>query len=82
MQIKDLLNKEYKVKTDNYADFQLLGKEIQDYCKLKFFPIFLFLNYNHILIKDAFLIIKKTDKHDIRYLTGIIKKLNDNQRTK
>lgn len=61
---------------DNLQEFQLLGKEIQVWCELKKFPISLFMTYNHDKIKEGFKRIQKTEVHSIKYLVGIIKKLD------
>jgi len=74
--IKDLIQyPEIKKPKDNRAEFQELGKEIQDWCRLPKFPISLFMIYNHDQIKEAFRRIQKTEVHSIKYLVGIIKNL-------
>ncbi len=60
---------------DNRQEFQLLGKEIQEWCELPKFPISLFLNFNHDKIKEGFKRIQKTEVHSIKYLVGIIRNL-------
>lgn len=54
-------------------EFQLVGKEITDYCNQSAYHLFSI--YNHQKIKDAFEIIKKRNVHSLKYLVGVIKKL-------
>lgn len=54
-------------------DFQLIGKEISDWCGKPCY--FLFSQYHHEKIKDAFQMVQKRDNHSVSYLIGIIKNL-------
>lgn len=73
--INNLFNEIIGTTKDNYHEYQELGKEIQTWCRLKKFPISLFMNYNHERIKEGFRRIQKTDVHSIKYLVGIIKRI-------
>lgn len=68
------------VKEDKRQKFQVIGKEIQDWFHLDKFPLFIFLQFNHQKIDDAFITAKKNeggkftnDLEGFKYFCGTVK---------
>ncbi len=64
-----------KFKASNHADFQILGKAIQDFTGEKKFPIFLFQSFPYEKIQTAFLLAEKKGIKSTKYIYGIARKL-------
>lgn len=64
-----------KFKQSNHAQFQLIGKCIQDFTGEKTFPIALFLKFPLWKIEQAFFIAEKKGIKSSKYIWGICKNI-------